>query len=177
MRLFTAILLEEPVKDALEAAIERLRRRTIRGRFTRSENLHLTLVFIGETDSEDRAVRAMEAVQAGPIKLIFTGGGRFYQTGGDIYWAGVQSSPALLELYHNVRAALDTEGLSPERRKYTPHLTLGRGIVVGAGFDAAAYFREIPGIAMTARSVSLMKSERIEGKLTYTEIYRKELGQ
>ena len=47
MRLFLAILFEEPVKDRLREAMELIRRSTRTSRLTRRENLHLTLVFLG----------------------------------------------------------------------------------------------------------------------------------
>ena len=47
MRLFLAILFEEPVKDRLCEAMELIRRSTRTSRLTRRENLHLTLVFLG----------------------------------------------------------------------------------------------------------------------------------
>ena len=49
MRLFTAINFDDNIKDALSAAISELKARGIRGTFTLRENLHLTLVFLGET--------------------------------------------------------------------------------------------------------------------------------
>ena len=44
MRLFVALSLNTPTKEALLAAIQQLRRQG-RGNFTPPENLHLTLAF------------------------------------------------------------------------------------------------------------------------------------
>ena len=49
MRLFVAILLSEPVKDMLMQTIRQLQSAVLDGRFSRRENLHLTLAFLGES--------------------------------------------------------------------------------------------------------------------------------
>ena len=57
MRLFIAIQLDERVKNALEHMQTALRKQRVAGNYTRAENLHLTLAFIGEYT--DRSVRAV----------------------------------------------------------------------------------------------------------------------
>ena len=59
MRLFLAILFEEPVKDRLREAMELIRRSTRTSRLTRRENLHLTLVFLGELREAGKVREAM----------------------------------------------------------------------------------------------------------------------
>ena len=41
-------------------------------------------------------------------------------------WAGVAPSPELERLHADVERALGSAGLEPERRKFTPHITLAR---------------------------------------------------
>ena len=48
MRLFIAINFGENELDSFEAARDRLRERAGRGNYSRRENLHLTLAFLGE---------------------------------------------------------------------------------------------------------------------------------
>ena len=52
-------------------------------------------------------------------------------------------------------------------RKYNPHITLGREVVT----DVSPW--RIEPFGETVTSVELMKSERIDGKLTYTAIFSK----
>ena len=63
MRLFLAILFEEPVKDRLCEAMELIRRSTRTSRLTRRENLHLTLVFLGELREAGKVREAMEEIR------------------------------------------------------------------------------------------------------------------
>jgi len=60
MRLFIAINFNDEIKDALCDASAELMAAAKRGRTPRRENLHLTLVFIGETTRVDDILDVME---------------------------------------------------------------------------------------------------------------------
>ena len=66
MRLFIAVSLSPPVREALLAAQRELRRQG-RGAFPPPENLHLTLAFLGETDRPAQAEAALNAVSGRPF--------------------------------------------------------------------------------------------------------------
>src|SRR5689334_22114189 len=91
-------------------------------------NFHLTLRFIGET-AEDVAAdidEALSRLRARRFTLQLGGTGVF---GGDRprnLWVGVERSAELLALRDKVEQALVRTGLSPEPRKFTPHVTLAR---------------------------------------------------
>ncbi len=170
MRLFLAIELEEPVRDRLLDTVTALKRQC-RGRWSRRENLHLTLEFLGELPDAREVIEAMDAVSVPPFDLTLNGLGRFRQEGGDLIWYGVTSSPALLDLQQKLHAELKERGFRLEHRPYKPHLTLGRQ-VAGAG-ELSGY--PAPRIAQRVREFSLMESRRVDGKLTYTALYRRRL--
>jgi 2'-5' RNA ligase len=54
-----------------------------------------------------------------------------------------------------------------DERRFSPHITLGREIVT----DVKPW--EIAPLEETVNCIELMKSERINGKLTYTAIYER----
>ena len=88
MRLFIAIAFPDKIKDRLKAGMDDLRRQGVRASWSRRENLHLTLEFLGELDSAKEAIAAMEQVQAAPFRLEFAPSGRFRRREGDISgWA------------------------------------------------------------------------------------------
>ena len=169
MRLFIAINFHDEVKAQLLQAQMALRRTTASGSFTRPENLHLTLVFLGETPpwrvGEIR--RVMDATPAEPLTLRFDGMGKF----GDTWWVGMQNNPALTGLYNHLAQGLKAAGFPVESRQFKPHLTLAREIHLLEGAAVA----QTEGFLAEARVIHLMKSERINGKLTYTSIYEKQL--
>jgi 2'-5' RNA ligase len=176
MRLFIAILLSDDIKDELCSCIGRLRDEAESGSFTRRENLHLTLAFIGQTERLDDVKRAVNSVTSPCFELMLEGSGVFRRDGGDVFWAGIRRSEALDKLYRTLNAALAEQGLPYEKREFCPHLTLGRQVVTGEGFSAGDFSRAIKPVTMKAVKISVMKSERIAGRLVYTEISSHALG-
>ena len=166
MRLFVAVRFSPAVEDALWAAVGDLRRRGS-GTFTRRENLHLTLAFIGETDRLAEAKTAVKAAaRGGPLRLEVGGPlGRF----GDLWWAGVRGEPGLEALAVAVQTALRDRGFSIERRPWRPHVTLVRR------WRGPAPQTAVAPASMTAKTVSLMRSDRVEGRLVYTEVFSAKL--
>ena len=160
MRLFLAIKLSKPMKDALINAQNELYERGVRGSFTSEENLHLTLAFIGEYPAPEPVLEALAEVSFAPFALCLEGMGRF----GDLWWAGVRPSPPLTALARRIRHALAEGGIPFDRKRFSPHITLlrkARGEMPGA---------EIGEAAMTVETVSLMRSDRGKGGMIYTEL-------
>ena len=168
MRLFIAINFTDDTKNGLIAMCDQLRSRSERGRFSLPENLHLTLVFLGECDAEQTtaAKTAMDEVIFEPFDLAIERIGRFKRDGGDIFWAGVRENKALSDLQQKLTYCLRSKGFKLEKRKYSPHITLGRDVVTDVAPHPIEPFGEL------VSQIDLMKSERINGKLTYTSIYR-----
>lgn len=85
MRLFVAIRFSPAVEQALWAAVGDLRRQGD-GTFTRRENLHLTLAFIGETDRLEEVKSALAPLTgSGPVCL---------EAGGPLAGLGICGGPA-----------------------------------------------------------------------------------
>jgi 2'-5' RNA ligase len=160
MRLFLAILPSRQLRDSLTAA-----RSTLRGReLPPPENLHLTLVFVGETDREADVRAAMESVPGGPFRLTLGRCGSF----GDVLWAGVEENPRLNALAEALREALRQRGFLLHSRPFLPHITLARHLTAP---DCPA-----PAPAsMIVRRISLMRSDLSGGSPVYTEIASKRL--
>ncbi|MPN30953.1 RNA 2',3'-cyclic phosphodiesterase [bioreactor metagenome] len=173
MRLFIAIDLDEEIKESLYGCLQRLKTYTVKGSFTRRENFHLTLIFLGEIDLPRISIikSAMERAAQPPFALSIQDIGMFQGIGGDICWIGVPKNRELSALYHRLTSELSVRDFVVEKREYKPHLTLGRQMMFKENFDKETFSRTIPSMNMRVRKISLMKSERIEGKLTYTEIY------
>lgn len=175
MRLFIAIDFSEEIKDKLSKIIQELKTQSKRGNFTARENLHLTLVFIGESNNVSAVTEAMDRVKAGSFDISVGGLGRFRRDGGDIYWIGVSKNSYLTALYGSLYKELCEKGFKLESREYKPHLTLGREVIVNEDFDKGEFDRKIQKIDSIVNKITLMKSERINGKLTYTPVYEKSL--
>lgn len=167
MRLFVAVCLDASCKDMLCTAIAGLKGHACHGNFSRRDNLHLTLAFIGETNRLDAANQALGSIRAEPFTMELSSLGRFQRSGGDIWWMGVAKNDALSALQQQVAAALTKEGFSLEKRKFRPHLTLGREVVLEPGFHAEAFGKSLPPARLQVREIVLMESRRINGVLQY----------
>ncbi len=93
------------------------------------EQLHLTLRFIGDVDGATfRDIReGLWELPVPPVVLSIRGVGHFPPRGQPrILWAGVEPSAELTGLRSKVNHILRECGISPEERKYHPHITLAR---------------------------------------------------
>ena len=160
MRLFIAVKLSDEMKDALLSVQHRLYTRGVRGRYTPEENLHLTLVFIGEYPEADLVMDALSAFSFTPFDLTLEGMGCF----DDLLWAGTKESVPLTAAARRIRRALADRDIPFDRKRFSPHITLIRkatGKIPGI---------EVPAVSMTVDSVSLMRSDRGRSGMIYTEI-------
>lgn len=128
MRLFVALTPPSEVVEELRARISALRVSGSDLRWSRPEQWHLTLAFLGEVGEDVRAELARRLQRAArkhpPLTLSFGGGGRFGQR---VLWTRVQGDrDGLRRLADTVRAAARRSGLPSEQRPYRPHLTLAR---------------------------------------------------
>lgn len=130
-RLFLAAQLPENIKDALREAGERLRRAYPAARLTKRENLHLTLLFLGETGEKDTArVKALLAglprLPAEALSARAEGLGRFTGPSGTVFWAGLGVAPALSAFRDSLVSGLLPLGIPADGKAFVPHITLAR---------------------------------------------------
>jgi 2'-5' RNA ligase len=133
MRTFVAIELDEPCRAALAEALQALRGLPDAVRWVRPEQLHLTLKFIGDMAQADLAATVEALARAGadvpPFSMAVGGIGGFPAAGRPrvVHVDVREPGGALVRLQQNVETALaEAVGLKKERRRYVPHITLGR---------------------------------------------------
>ena len=120
------------------------------GRAMRDENLHLTLVFIGNLAAG--RLDALEAAAAGiacaPFLLEFERPA-FWRRNRIVCAEPVAVPPALAELVAGLEAALAQAGVGFDRRPYVPHTTLLRNAHRGpAEFSGASIRWQVDGFAL-----------------------------
>ncbi|MDP4152364.1 MAG: RNA 2',3'-cyclic phosphodiesterase [Bacillota bacterium] len=175
MRLFIAINFNEQTKDSLCGIMEHLKGEKVSGNYTTRDNLHLTLVFIGEVPSSKiiDIEEAINTIDALTFDIKIGGIGTFKQKDGGILWTGITLNDSLISVYNKLTGELEKRGFEIEKRAYKPHLTLCRRAKMPPEFDIKKYSNTAPEQNFSVEKISLMKSERIGGKLIYTEIYSK----
>lgn len=170
MRLFIAINFNENIKYKLEDYITELKGYALKGNFTSTDNLHMTLVFLGEVRNVKAIEEILDNINLIKTKLYIEGTGTFKRRGGDIYWAGIRKNTEIENCYDDLCRRLSEAGFNIEKRPFRPHITLGREVILKS--EPNVIFEEM---SMEVNKISLMKSERINGKIKYTEIYEKVL--
>lgn len=173
MRLFFAVNFSKSVKEEIGVTVRAVKRLSEGGNFTRTENIHLTLVFLGEVETGllPALKKTADQIKSEPFTLKTSGIGKFNKGGKSIYWLGVESSKELILLQENLFVRLSEQGFVSGQNKYTPHITLGRQVRAGEREDALIISQK-PEITVRMDGVSLMLSESKDGVLTYTEIYK-----
>lgn len=125
MRLFVGLDLPWPLKERLA---------TLGGgipgaRWVPTANYHMTLRFIGEVGPHqaEEIDLALATLRGRRFSLTLAGMGTFAKGGRDTQlWVGVERNPQLDLLQSKVEQALQRAGMEPERRRFTPHVTLAR---------------------------------------------------
>jgi 2'-5' RNA ligase len=172
MRLFISVNFDEDVKQKFLDIQEAIRSQASRGSFSLPENLHLTLAFLGET--EERRLPAVSgiigAIRGEPFELPFTRSGCFTHSRKELWWIGAGEEgaglPALIDIRRQLCDGLRAAELAFDDRPFHAHVTLGREIKHDKPLS-------VPGLNITVpvRRISLMKSEHIERRLVYTELF------
>lgn len=124
-RLFVAIDLPEGVKRQLSSLCFGVPG----ARWVPEEQIHLTLRFIGEVDGGVfRDIREVLAdIRSEPFEIQIKGVGFFPpRKTPRVLWVGVEPHEKVALLRKRVESALVRLGLEPERRKFSPHITLAR---------------------------------------------------
>ncbi len=141
LRLFIALNLPEKLKRTLNTFIEELRKLPSDAKWVESENLHLTVQFLGRVDGDRVPAvtgalgRAAQGIS--PFRLEFSGVGLFpSEQRPRVIWVGVSGETAVLSrLHRRVQQEMGRVGFKPEKRRFSPHLTLAR-MRSPAGFPA-----------------------------------------
>jgi len=189
-RTFVAIDLPGDVKNALSEL--RLQMRPQEAgyiRWIRAEGIHLTLCFLGDVDAD--LVPAISgqlsdaAAKSGPFTLGLAGVGAFPSLRRPrVFWASLSGETERLRLLHSrVQGALSHVGFEPDRRRWDPHLTLGRigrDSIPGAARWAGTAFGQVtlpqPAPAIPVDSIILFRSHLRPTGAEYERLFEAPLG-
>lgn len=184
LRAFVAIGLSETLRDRLANYVARLRRTGGRVSWPPPENLHITLIFLGDISvaAVPRAAQVLDKVAAAtaPFEVKCEGVGTFGSPRAfRVIWAGVSDPDGrLTRLQAEISSGLETEGFRFEKRPFHAHITLGRvrspaglrGLTSLLASDNNTLFGEV-----SVREILLMRSHlRAEGP-KYEKVHVSEL--
>lgn len=182
MRLFVALPLATPARDALGALIAGWQRLDWPVRWVARESLHLTLRFLGEMPGESlegiRSALDESAARMGPIELVPRAVEFHPARRARVLWLALEPVPALELLAHRLEQGLAGQpGMRELDGPFRPHITLGRAVrdarVPRAAFGVVAE-AVIPDAWLASRVV-LYQSELGGGPPRYIERHAVEL--
>lgn len=188
-RLFVAIPIPSPVRDAVTALVDDVRAANdpaVRDvRWVRLDGLHLTVRFLGPTEEEHVAdvAAAVDQTARGvaAFDVVIAGGGAFPSVARPrALWLGVaEGVNELTAAAVALDDALAEVGWPRDERPYRAHLTLARSDGVRSGpavarrlIDAAAAVRE----PFRAESLVLFESISGGGPARYMPLHEASLG-
>jgi 2'-5' RNA ligase len=185
IRAFIAIPLPTPLLDRLAALQRRLERQTPARsiRWVRAQGIHLTLKFLGDTPTEKlpEIKTALAAVARHVPACTFTveGLGCFPNLHRPrVVWVGIDEPAGRLGALQNaIEEVMTPLGYPPEKRGFSPHLTLGR-MGRRASRDDAAQVGEVvagttiePLAEVTADRFALIRSVLKSAGAEYTTLH------
>ncbi len=130
MRLFVALSIPPEIRENIALLIGSLRHTDAKPRWVNPQNLHITLKFIGEIESEKVpaiwvALATIRTAQ--PLTLEFRNVGFFPNScRPSVAWIGIEAPPALAFLATEVNRVLASMGIPREEKPFVPHLTIAR---------------------------------------------------
>ena len=175
MFLFIAVNFDDATKNKL-GGITRL----LFAAGATSGNFHSHRQFSSDTDLYRRDVRGQapahhQGFGLGNPKALFAVAGALANSDGRAGTSGGSGKQTRRSGLTFISEGLRERGFDIERRAYRPHITLGRQVIPGPGFESAAFEATLPLLNIWVKKISLMKSERIRGQIKYFEVYGKDL--
>jgi RNA 2',3'-cyclic 3'-phosphodiesterase len=190
IRAFVALLLDEEIRAAVAAEIDRMRSLSQAVAWVPPPNLHVTVKFLGQQSDERLAEVADALAEASaataPFTMMLRGVGAFpgmHQP--RILWVGVAAGGVEARALHSrVEAALEGRHFPRDERPWHPHLTIGRV------FDPRRWRRDTsPALhqaiaraasaelgSLTVSRIALMRSDLSPAGARYRELRALELG-
>lgn len=189
-RLFIALKIPAEAIDEIGSFINGMP--TMAGqnvRWTPRENVHLTLLFLGDTPFEMTQQIEEQISEAAsntsPFTLRLGEAGAFPSFHSPkILWVGLQGEVRkLVQLQGRIEGELRSLGFEPEKRPFRPHITVGRTVRdLSRQYEGDVGFSwrrsELPAVRaeIPVTNVELLKSTLRSEGATYETVFRAPLG-
>jgi 2'-5' RNA ligase len=131
VRTFVAIEPGESLKMLLTDTIEKLKRMGFKGNWTKPENIHLTLFFLGNLNMHkivDIAYKMGERISGFPSFVYEVEKLGYFAQGDNLktLWFGVHGGKTLEGIYSEVKKSIIFNSIDVSKETFVPHITVGR---------------------------------------------------
>jgi len=179
MRVFTAVNLPPDLRNQVSATQACLKKSDARVSWVPTENLHVSLAFIGNIYSQksNEISNALDeaVLDRDPFEIDVHDLGTFGKKHSPrVIWVAVHNMKPLLELYERIKDLLAAIDVRLEDRAYKPHITLGRvksNRNKSELLDAIRQNEKCDFGKTTVSSVELMKSTLLPSGATYSILH------
>lgn len=169
IRSFLAFELPEQIKKILSSVLTDMRQAPLDIKWVRPENIHLTVIFIGNI--EMKLIEDMGGIVKGvcngfrPFTISLKSAGVFSNRRNPrVLWIGLEGEiDRMGEFRDTLQRDLSPFGIKEEKRRFSPHLTLGRfkkGAKLGVQLDDLLLkYAGLESPMVTLNELVLFKSE------------------
>jgi len=133
IRCFIAVNLPQELKEDLQEYINALKIQVPKVKWVRAQALHITLKFLGPVPAEtlqtvqDKLTGSRRGIES--FRMVVSNFGAFpNRRKPRVIWLGLKAVPQqpLYQLHSQIDALMEPLGFEREKRRFSPHLTLGR---------------------------------------------------
>jgi len=177
MRLFTAIEFDPDLRRHIGKIQSEIKKSCEKGHFTRENNFHLTLIFLGERPPSEipNIQSAMDLSVNGlkPFSLKIDEPGSFTKGSKKILWLGLNGDKeSLSRLYSQLENSFIAKNIISERQNYSAHITIGREVLLKESMTMIkSKLNTLPDIIIPVTKISLMESTRETELLAYRPLH------
>ncbi|RKD33147.1 RNA 2',3'-cyclic phosphodiesterase [Thermohalobacter berrensis] len=177
MRTFIALTFDNNLKKRLGKIQKKIREYSLKGRWVYVDNFHLTLKFLGNISPQEinRIKLVLNDFSKNYSPLDFSLDNLGYFPGKNkfrVVWLGINGdTQSLYDLKLDLENKMNSIGFVKEKRRYTPHITLGRDIVFNTEFSQLKnIISEDLDYDFILDKITFMESKQVNRKRIYEPI-------
>lgn len=172
MRVFIALSLPDKTRDNLERSASQFKDLATGGNFTKKDNYHVTLHFLGNVEENNLIYvqSAMDAVKNMPAPRLSVSQFAVLRAS-DVVCAKFNKNAELIALHDALADNLEKMGFTVERRAYRPHITVIRKYSFSLPFSEVTKCVNVYNKPFDAPQIVLYESVFDSDGVTYKPLY------
>lgn len=178
MRTFIAIDVNNDIKEIAQEVIDRLQSLGFKATWTKSENLHLTLFFMGEMDPksvESMANALHKRLQGFPSFSTTTSDfGYFkFRNAPRVLFLKLEPTKSLQKVFLEMKSELNKHKFKyDEQGNFVPHVTLGRVKEYPENWEKSVSEIEVPKVTLVVDGFTIYSSTLTPQGPVYRWVYK-----